>query len=247
MAARLALAPLAEATVGGFGEGHHQRARSMLATRLTIHQFELANVVVEVADQQFVEGIDGLIGTDLFSHFLITCNGRKKILELTPFPGHEGTEGAGDRPWAGLNPPPIAPGFVPYRRLGHLLILEDGQDESAQYVLDTGAGYTLIHEAVPSLNARPVNLIGASGGMVANRREMPIRLNFQGLPRYTGEVLTTHLSDVSAYFGVRLTGFLGFPLWHNRTLTLNPRNGSLRIGPGDNKVAFQNQQLSLKR
>jgi len=70
---------------------------------------------------------------------------------------------------------------------------------------------------------------------------------YRSLPRFTDEVLTTDLSDVSAYFGVRLAGFLGFPLWHNRSLTLDARNGSLRIGPGDHKLALETLPLSSKR
>ncbi len=227
----LGLEPLAESHIGGFGDDARRKAETTLAHRLVVDdQLELANVMVEVADQRFVEGVDGLISTDLLRHFLLTCNGRKKQLELAPFTGHSGVEGSGERPWAGLEPPPLAEGFAHFRRLGHLIVMEDRTQPGAQYVLDTGAGYSIVHEPLPSLNAPTVTLVGASGSTSLSRKEQPLRWNLSGKPQWTREVLTMDLGPMSEDFGVRIAGLLGFPALRSFAITLDPRNGSLRIG-----------------
>lgn len=222
---------LAESHIGGFGDDARRKAETRFARSLVVdQQLELSNVMVEVADQRFVEGVDGLISTDLFRHFLLTCHGKKKQLELEPFAGHSGVEGSGDRPWAALDPPPLATGFVPFRRLGHLIVMEDRTRAGAHYVLDTGAGYSIVHETLPSLNAPTVTLVGASGSTALTRKEHPLRWNLSGQPQWTREVLTMDLEPMSEDFGVRIAGLLGFPALRTFALTLDPRNGSVRIG-----------------
>src|SRR5262249_18061005 len=152
-------------------------------------QLELKNVIVEAGDHSFVDGVDGLISPTLFQHFLVTCNGRKKQLELAPFEGSDGTEGAGVRPWARLDPPPLDAGYQSFGRLGHLMVIEDRTQAGAQYILDSGAGYSVVHQPLRSMNARTVAMVGASGSLVASHHDRPLSFNVVGRHDLTREVV----------------------------------------------------------
>ena len=72
---RAGVEKLAEATFGGFGDnlkspgGYHG-----IGERLRIGSVEFQDALINVTDQETVGTADGLIGTDVFSQFLITLD-----------------------------------------------------------------------------------------------------------------------------------------------------------------------------
>jgi len=230
-AASLDLEPLTKINIGGFGGGPAQPAQLMLAPQARINgELAFANVLVEVGRNRMVEGVDGLIGTDLLRHFLVTCDGPKRQLVLTPFEDSTGEEGAGGHPWARWEASTPGGGFDRVRRLGHLLLVEDRTAKHAQWVLDTGAGYSIAHDDLPSLIGETVSLVGVSGSAAVRRKEQPLRYNITGTAAFTRDVVTTDLDPLSRHYGVRLAGFLGFPVLRNKVITLDARDGTLRVG-----------------
>jgi predicted aspartyl protease len=225
----LGLEPLAPVTIGGFGDGERQSAQTMLARRISIDgQLEIGNVVVEVAKgRQAIGGLDGLIAPDIFRHFLITFQGPRRQLELTPFQGHDPAAASGEHAWAGTDPAPLLEGFEPVRRLGHLYLIED--DKAGQFVIDTGASYTVVHESTPSLNAETVSLFGVSGEAKLARVKFPVAVSLGGARTWTRDAVSTDLTAISDQYGMHLSGFLGFPIVRQLEMSIDSRNGSIRV------------------
>jgi tetratricopeptide (TPR) repeat protein len=229
-AASLGLESLGTTQIGGFGDDPSATAQAALAERVEFdHELQLANVVVEVAPKQFVDGVDGLVGPDIFRHFLITCDGLRKELLLDPFAGAAAAEADGDYPWGLFDRQELAEGFFPYRRLGHLMLLEDRGTPGRQWVIDSGASYSIVHEEVPSLHADTVSMLGVSGASRLRRMPHPLRYHVAMAPAWSREVVATNLAGVAGQLGMTVAGFLGFPTLRDRVVTINPRNGSLAV------------------
>jgi len=211
----LGLEPLADSSIGGFGDGSRQVAQTMLANRVLVDgQLEFGNVIVEAVDRQLVEGVDGLISPDVFGQFLVTIDGPKKMLELTPFA--DSAESA-----------PLLEGFQSLRRLGHLWMVERRAGE--QFVLDTGSSYTVIHEPVPSLHAETISLYGVSGEARLARVSIPVEVSLGGTKTWTRDAVSADLEPISQQFGMRISGFLGFRAVRRLRMSLDSRNNSIRI------------------
>jgi hypothetical protein len=207
----LRLEPLAESTIGGFGDGSRQSAQTMLAKSMLVDgQLELGNVVVEALDRRLVDGVDGLISPDVFEPFLVTIDGPKKAMVLTPFNAAEALEG-----------------FQPLRRVGHLWMVEKAAGE--QFVLDTGSSYTVIHEPVPSLHAETISLFGVSGEAKLARVSVPVEVSLAGSKTWTREAVAADLEPISEQFGIRISGFLGFPAVKRLRMSIDARHHAIRI------------------
>lgn len=207
---------LTATSVGGFGEGRNSEAMLLLSRQVTINgALEFQNVAVEVSEQCFVDGIDGLIGPGLFREFLITMKGPRNLMELAPNGGSdEGTSAD----------------FQPMRRLDHLLLVEDrSSGEPQQLVIDTGASYSVMHDAIPSLTGESIQLIGVSGTTNVTRANLPFRFSLAGLPCWTRETMVADLSAISDHFGVKISAFLGFPVLLNLEMSLDLRRGLIRV------------------
>jgi predicted aspartyl protease len=93
------LKPLVESKVGGIGDEGDKAAYSAYADSIRIGNLEFQNCVVEVLDARHgLEDIDGLIGMDVFSRFLVTLDYPNQKLVLGPLPtrpGESTTPGAG--------------------------------------------------------------------------------------------------------------------------------------------------------
>ncbi len=76
--------------VGGIGDTGRRAAYTAFADSIKIGALEFRNCEVEVIDQRNVVDIDGLIGMDVFSHFLVTLDYPMRNLQLNPLPPRPG-------------------------------------------------------------------------------------------------------------------------------------------------------------
>ena len=84
------LKPFADAEIGGIGDEASGKGYRAFAASIKIGDLEFQNCMVEVMGSKNPIEIDGLIGMDVFSHFLVTLDypGRKLALgKLPPRPG----------------------------------------------------------------------------------------------------------------------------------------------------------------
>jgi predicted aspartyl protease len=102
------LKPLVQTKVGGIGDEGDKAAYTAYADSIRIGNLEFQNCIVEVLDaRRVVEDIDGLIGMDVLSRFLVTLDYPAQKLVLGPLPPRPGES---TTPNAGLDTEDQGPG-----------------------------------------------------------------------------------------------------------------------------------------
>ena len=86
LAERAGVTRLSDAAFGGIGDQGSQRGYIGLANTLRVGELEFQNCEVRVLDRRSVVGDDGLIGTDVFSSFLVDIDFPVEKLRLTELP-----------------------------------------------------------------------------------------------------------------------------------------------------------------
>jgi hypothetical protein len=228
LAESLRLEPLGTALLDGFGDERSHRGQVTLAKHVAVGAFQAGDVMVESVDRGFSDDLDGLVGTDLFRHFRITLNGPEKMLELSPFEDADPSEGGGERPWS--RHAAAAPPDGSLRLAGHLLLapVRFG-GERTNFVIDSGAAFSLIQERDAFIPLRMVTLTGLSGTLAAPQLPRPLRVEIAGSPAVLRDVVASDLSGIGAHFGVPIEGFIGFPLLNRAVTSLDLRSGSLSL------------------
>ena len=76
--------------VGGIGDQKETSSYIGYAESIKVGELEFHNCLVEVSDKRSVLGDDGLIGADVFSHYLVTVDLLWQKLRLAPLPTRPG-------------------------------------------------------------------------------------------------------------------------------------------------------------
>jgi tetratricopeptide (TPR) repeat protein len=142
------------------------------ADRIVISGLEFHDCAVTVTDKKVVPGIDGLIGADVFSSYLVDLDFQRKVLKLSALPKRPGdtsstaalnSEGENENklpavdapsngPGEGLEPPrdryidPSMANWTPFFRFGHFILVpvRVNDSEPELFMVDTGAQSTLV-------------------------------------------------------------------------------------------------------
>jgi tetratricopeptide (TPR) repeat protein len=226
---RAAVERLADATFGGFGDNLKlSRGYNGLAAHLRIGTVEFKDALIKVSNQEAVGAADGLIGTDVFSQFLVTLDFAVQKLRLNPLPGYQSSDEE-------LHDRIISPDmrtFVPAYRFGHLLLVPTRVNESREvlFVLDTGSAKTLISyemaEQVSKINPDARTRINGINGQVADVYQTgDLYLQFAGFRQKNLGMTAFNMWDQSRRLGTELSGFFGLPLLNLFTLTIDYRDG----------------------
>src|SRR5262249_29307168 len=140
-AERARVTRLSDATFRGIGSsaklpgGYHG-----IGEHVRIGDLEFRDALIGVSENDSLNQ-DGLIGTDLFSQFLITLDFGNLNLRLDPLPGYDG----GDKPVDRTISVEMQH-FTRVFRFGHMLLIPArvGAAREALFVIDTGSSRTLI-------------------------------------------------------------------------------------------------------
>jgi tetratricopeptide (TPR) repeat protein len=226
---RAAVTRLADATFGGFGDNlKSPRGYHGLAESLRIGTTEFKDALIKVSNQEAVGTADGLIGSDVFSQFLVTLDFAAKKLRLNPLPGYQPSdEELHDRIVS-----TDMRNFVPVFRFGHLLLIPTRVNESREvlFVLDTGSAKTLISYEmagqVSKINSDARTRINGINGQVADVYQTgDLFLQFAGFRQKNLGMTAFNMWDQSRRLGTEVSGFLGLPLLNLFTLTIDYRDG----------------------
>ena len=124
--------------------------------------------------------------------------------------------------------PVTLPGHV----IGNVLVVEDKWDKSGPYhfVIDTGSSVTLVSPELakrygsqePRPQDEPQVRVRSSGGGYALLDAVTLKRIQLGSARFDYvPALVYDCADLSAQFGVKIDGILGFPLFQNAVLTID--------------------------
>jgi hypothetical protein len=197
-----------------------------------IGPLELRDCTVGVSDTPFTGKAVGLIGTDIFSSYLITLDFRTAKMTLDPLPAQAGVL-PGDR-----FPSSALADFVPvYHRRSYLLIPVEFKNQSRKlFILATGMQSSeMSSEAAHSASNMKVNFTNTeqstSGTKVQFFREI-FDLQLAGLPTlHQGHILEFDPSNVDRNAGFQIAGMLGLDVLHSMTVRLDYRDGMVKLDP----------------
>ena len=219
---------IAERKIGGIGDKGAAAGYVAFANKLEIGNLAFQDCYVEVMDKKSSLGEDGLLGTDVFSDFLVDLNfpDRKlRLSELPPFPDQPSTAPGllsssatvsnSHNRWT----PPQYWNFERFYRFGHFLLVPGRINDSAPklFLVDTGswdnfitptaaAGSTKIHSdsdtIVKGLSGKVRNVYSAEN----------VTLTFGHFKQQRYDLMALDLTHQSDNAGTELSGALGFAM-----------------------------------
>ena len=230
-----------QTTIGGIGDKGDAHGYVGYADSINIGSLEFRDCFVEVVETKGGLDDNGLIGADVFAHFLVDLdfsNGKFRLSELPRRPQEP-------QPAASLVSEPsgalefhdryIAPemkSYTPVYRFGHMLLLWT-QVKKAQpklFLLDTGSFGNTISPAA----AREVTKIygdsdttvkGLSGKVNDVFRANDVALTFGHLRQENQDIVAFDTTAMSESAGTEISGTLGFTLLRMLDIKIDYRDG----------------------
>ena len=212
------------------------------ADSIQIGDLEFRDCNVEVMNRTSVAGEDGLIGGDVFSHFLVDIdlpNTKFKLSELPPLPDEPAPEAAleaGDsNPVLRFHDRYIAPEMQPYSRVfrfGHMLLVPTKLNDSVSklFLIDTGSLTNTISpdaaREVTKVSGDPNLQVNGLNGSVKNvYRGNELTLTFGNLRQKNLDIIAFDTKSMSDSAGTEISGILGFTVLRMLDLKIDYRDG----------------------
>ena len=233
-AERVAVQRIAEIKFGGIGDQGEQTGYTALADHVRIGEVEFRNYIIEVSDKKSVADEDGLIGTDVFSRFLVTLDFYKRELRLDPLPKHQVTA-AEDEPEDREISSEMR-SYVPVIRLGHFLLISTKVSDSRPvwFLIDTGSSQTMIArdfaQQVTKVHMDSNTTMKGVSGKVKNVYTADrFILGFAGYRQQNEDAISVDLGRISKSVGTEVTGILGLPLLSLFVMRIDYRDGLIHF------------------
>ncbi len=223
----------------GLGDDGDRSASIGLADTLEIGDLVFENYPVSFAGKDIPLAEDGIIGTEVFSRFLITLDFNKKKMHLEKLPDPEGVDGntsysVYDFDW---EPGPERDDFSPFRFMhGKVIVpsLVNGQ-EKTHLILDTGSSYNVFsHKLADKVDYTKIantRLDGVSGRIKDIRRVNKTSISLAGIELGSHQTMAIDLGHVSHVLGTEIGGMVGYPFLKRGTLFLDYRTGYMKLIP----------------
>jgi predicted aspartyl protease len=230
-------------TIFGIGDAGGQKSQTGSAAQFSVGDVTWANAPVEFGDRKLPNSSDGLIGTDVFSAFLIRMSIPAESMDLSPLPPYE--DGINDPRQHDRVVPEGLPSALLARRVGHQLlvpVLVNGKSVS-YFLVDTGASMNLISAEYARLFTsvgitEMARLKGLSGEIGKLYSALSIRMQFGYFVQEDHGMLALKLNDLDQASGVQVNGILGWPTLSQLVITLNYRDGIVEfVHPSEVKKA----------
>jgi hypothetical protein len=241
IAEKAGVKPIVEHQVGGIGSQGRASGYVGYADTVTIGELEFENCYVEVVEKKSSLGEDGLIGADVFSHYLVDINlpDAKFILtELPPIPDQPKEEASLDArksPSYRLHDRYVPPEMNAYEqifRFGHCLLIPTAVNQlpSKLFMIDTGAfDNTITPEAgreASKLYSDPhMHVKGLSGAVKEVYRADNVTLTFGHFQQRKQGLIAFDLTNISNSLGTEVSGTLGFAMLRLLDIKIDYRDG----------------------
>jgi predicted aspartyl protease len=228
---RAAVGHLGSLQAGGIGDGKAKAGFAAVADRCAVGTLRYKECLIRVAegDLRLTEGEDGLIGTDLFSDYLVEMDFPKRQLHLTPQPPREpNPEGHDSRP--------PGDGWTRVFRYGHLLFVPTNVNgkSSGLFLIDSGAVMSSVDSTFARLSTKLHNnsalqIHGLSGDVKDVFQADKAVITFAGYRQKNLGLTSFNLNNFTEHRDVRIDGILGFSVLELFRLTLDYRNGLVKF------------------
>jgi tetratricopeptide (TPR) repeat protein len=225
---RLGLDHIGSTQVGGIGDKGMRSAFLSVAETCEVGPVKFKTCVFRGTEgKKRLVDEDGLLGTDLFSDYLITIDFQRLTLHLKPLPERPPSPQGYDR-----SPLPEEQGFTPVFRFGHHLDVSTTVNEKATglFLIDTGSTTSLIDSTFARLTTKIhgnnfVSIRGVSGTVKDVFEADKAILRFSRFRQQNLGLISLNLNNSPEHQDVRMDGILGFQILPLFRLTLDYRNG----------------------
>jgi tetratricopeptide (TPR) repeat protein len=223
LAEKIGARKLSEQALEGVGKSGPAVGYKAWVDKIAIGDLEFHDCFVHATPREIAE-VDGTIGTDVFSQYLITLDlpARKVRLEPALARRDDGTPGQ-------------AEAFTQAFTFGHFLLVptEVGKKASGLFVIDSGANANTISpelaRLMPEMRAFNSPMSGASGVVNSAFIADDATLRFAKVSRGGERISTVDLDSVSKNLGVEISGQIGFSAIENMKLVINYRDGLVQF------------------
>lgn len=226
--------------IGGIGDKGDANGYVGLAESIQIGDLEFQNCYVRVIEKNAAVGRDGLIGTDIFSDFLIDVdfpNQKFRLSELPHLP-----EGADPR-FHNRFIAPETKTFSPAYIFGKDLAISTKVNGSAPklFLLDTGGGL----DSMSPIAAREfthvsrdstTTVYGLNGSVDKLFSGDEVTLQFANLSQKVRDIVAFDTEGISRSIGTEISGIIGFPTLRLLEMKIDYRDGLVQFNYDSNRV-----------
>ncbi len=221
----------------GIGDQKPSAALRYLASEVRAGDIIFADYPISVFRSAQTADFDGIIGADVFGRFLVKIDFPRMELSLEPRAASDMEKEDDTSPVDADDP---TPGFSRVFRFGdHLAIptrISGGNSEvhTALFLLDSGGSLNLIDtetaKAVTGISDDPRTIIrGLQGNVNKTSQATRVSLTFAGFRQENPNLVAISLEKMGDSMGVGFGGILGMPVLGNLAVTVDYRNGTIKL------------------
>ena len=242
---------ISEAESQGGGIGDQGPTTELLAhvDDIKIGDLDFHNCLVRIFDKKDVLPVDGLIGADVFSSYLVTIDVPSRMVRLAPLPPRPDdtaatsqtldTSGADAQNESAPRNRYVAPEMATWTKVfrsGHMLIFPTNINKGPWrlFLMDTGASYEgLISidaaKEVTGVRGSDIVIRGVSGKVNDVHSADDITIYFGGVGQQLHGVPAVDLSAVGRSSGVEISGLIGFVTLRELIITIDYRDSLVHV------------------
>lgn len=215
----------------GIGDGGVQKAVLAVANTCEIGALHYRACLVRAAvgPLRVTGEADGLIGTNVFSEYLVRIGFRERQLHLTPQPPLPPDPDVYD-----AKPP--GDGWTRVFRYGHMIFVPTQLNgkTTGLFLIDTGSVLSNIDSTFASLSTKlhssaAMRVYGLSGNVGEIFQADKAVITFAGFRQKNIGLTSFNLNNAAEHHDVRIDGILGFSLLDLFRLTIDYRNGLVKF------------------
>jgi tetratricopeptide (TPR) repeat protein len=251
IAEKAGITSIVKTDVHGIGDKGAAGGFVGVADSIKIGDLEFKGCHIEVMERNSVAEEDGLIGTDIFSHYLVGIDFPNAKLHLTPLPAMplpSDTEKALVAKYpkiAGFRDRYTAPELKEYTqvfRFGHMLLIPTRINElpSKLFLIDTGAFSDTIspaaaREVTKVRGESNIQVKGLNGAVKNVFTADNLTLTFSHFRQPARDMVAFDTTGMSNSSGVEISGMLGFNMLYQMEVKIDYRDGLVDFGYDPNR------------
>jgi tetratricopeptide (TPR) repeat protein len=223
LAEKIGAHKLSEQSIEGVGKSGPAAGYKALVDKITIGDLEFHDCLIQATPREIPE-VDGVIGADVFSSYLINLNISAHKLQLEPLPADSDPISSKD-----------TEAFTHAFTFGHFLLVPTGvgKKEVGLFVIDSGSNANTISPEqaglIPQMRAYNMPMSGASGSVNSAFVADNATLRFARVNRKEERISTVDLHSISKDLGVEISGQLGFAAMDGMKVIINYRDGLVQF------------------